>query len=62
MPFLYNEHHGIIVIALSQPNTQNIQEKLAVALTYLEKQDIRSHCVLLTDTEMTFGPRTKPKS
>lgn len=62
VPFLYNEHHGIIVVALSQPNTKTILEKLSVALAHLEKQDIRSHCLLLTDTKMTFGPRAKPKS
>jgi predicted nuclease of predicted toxin-antitoxin system len=62
VPFLYDDHHGIIVIALSQPNTQNILGKLAAALTYTEKMDIRSHCFLLTDTRITFGPRTKPKS
>jgi len=62
VPFLYSEHRGIVVIALSQPNTKNILDKLAVALIHLEKQDIGSHCLLLTDTKMTFGPRTKPQS
>jgi len=61
VPFLFEEHHGIIVIALSQPNTKAILDKLAVALGQMEKQDIRSHCLLLTDTKITFGPRTKPK-
>lgn len=61
VPFLYDDHHGIIVIALSQPNTQNILDKLGAALTYVETMDIRSHCFLLTDNRITFGPRTKPK-
>lgn len=62
VPFLFEDHHGIIVIALSQPNTQSILEKLDVALAHIGKKDIRSHCLMLTDTRITFGPRTKPKS
>ncbi len=62
VPFLFDEHHGIIVITLSQPNAKSILEKLAMALSHIEKQGIYCHCLLLTDTKMTFGPRTKPKS
>lgn len=57
VPFLYNEHHGIVVIALSQPNTKNILEKLDIALSHVGNLDIRSHCLLLTDNRVTFGPR-----
>jgi predicted nuclease of predicted toxin-antitoxin system len=61
VPFLYSEHHGIIVIALSKPNGPAILEKLAMALAHIEKNKIDSHCLLLTDTKMVFGPRAKPK-
>lgn len=59
VPFLYTEHCGIIVIALSQPNTNAILDKLAVALSQMASVDIRSHCLLMTDSRITFGPRRK---
>lgn len=61
IPFLYDKHYGVVVIALSRPNAQNILSKLSLALAFLETREIYSHCLLLTETRITFGPRTKPR-
>lgn len=50
--FLYETHFGIVVIALSQPNTPSILEKLKIGLDYIEKNGIHSKCLLLTDNRI----------
>jgi len=52
IPYLYPKHEGIVVIALSQPNTQNILEKVEYAVSYLEKRTLASRCLLMTDKNM----------
>lgn len=60
--FLYESHHGIIVVALSQPNGRKILQKLELALTYIEKFDIHSQCILLTDHRINLARNTKENS
>ncbi len=54
---LYLTHFGAIVIALSQPNSNAILEKLVWSLEYIEKNDVRSKCLLLTDTRLYIIPK-----
>ena len=51
---LYPVHAGIIVIALSQPNSVNILDKLNAALHIIETCKIKSNCLLLTDKKIYF--------
>ena len=54
IPFLFQEHNGIIVIALSQPNRSNIISKLQWVI---EKSDIDSFSnkiILLRDESYTI--------
>jgi predicted nuclease of predicted toxin-antitoxin system len=57
IPFLYTEHVGVVVVALSQPNTKNILEKVIQALYYLRNIDLHSRCMLLTDKRMYISPK-----
>jgi len=52
IPSTYKNHNGIIVIALSQPNTKNILQKLNIALNYIKNVTIKSPVILLTDSKM----------
>lgn len=47
--FLYETHYGIIVIALSQPDSIKILDKFQLALNYIKEHDLYSNCVLFTD-------------
>ena len=46
-------HSGIIVIALRQPNTNAILEKLKWVLENQNKFEFKNECILLTDTKCT---------
>ena len=46
-------HNGIIVIALRQPNTQAILEKLHWVLKNPERFGFENECILLTDSKCT---------
>ncbi len=59
IPFLWDKHFGIIVIALSQPNSKSILEKLEIALSHIGSVKMESKCILVTDTKMTISPRFK---
>jgi predicted nuclease of predicted toxin-antitoxin system len=52
VPFLYKSHHGIIVIALSQPDSPRILEKLEAALDLIKYTPINSKCLLLKDRKI----------
>jgi predicted nuclease of predicted toxin-antitoxin system len=60
--FLYESHHGIIVIALSQPNAEKILEKLERALEFIKSFDIYSQCILLTGNGFIFNKMPKNNS
>ena len=49
--FLYKPHNGVVVIALSQPNTKNIIEKLKWFLEKFSSQNIENRCLLITDNK-----------
>ena len=52
IPFLYTSHYGIIVIALSQPNSKKIVDKFKIALNFIQNQSIKSKTLLMTDKSM----------
>lgn len=49
VPFLVKSHHGVIVIALSQPNSKNITEKVRWFINHTDLTMLRDKAVLLTD-------------
>jgi predicted nuclease of predicted toxin-antitoxin system len=49
VPFFYESHYGAIVIALSQPDSISILNKLEVALELIKRTSLYSKCLLLTD-------------
>jgi predicted nuclease of predicted toxin-antitoxin system len=46
-------HYGIIVIALRQPNSQAIIEKITWVLNNIERFSFKDGCILLTDKKCT---------
>lgn len=54
IPFLYDHHAGVVVIALSQPNAQKIVERLQWALGQPYLNSITDNCLLLTDRAARF--------
>jgi predicted nuclease of predicted toxin-antitoxin system len=52
--FLYENHYGIIVIALSQPDAASILSKLRTALGTIQKMNIHSTSYLLTDQKIYY--------
>ena len=49
VPYLFPKHHGVIVIALSQPNGKIIMEKLNWALDFMDANPIEMSVLLLKD-------------
>ena len=49
IPFLVEDHYGVIVIALSQPNSKNIIEKVRWFINRVDLTTLRDKAVLLTD-------------
>lgn len=49
VPHLFEEHHGVVVIILRQPNRENILSKLEWFLNYTESKKIRNRIYLLKD-------------
>lgn len=47
--FNHKPHYGIIVIALSAPNTKNICDKLEWVLKQIRSENINNQCYLLSD-------------
>ena len=52
VPFFFDSHHGVIVIALSQPDSRGILEKLELALDLIKRTPIHSKCLLLKDRKI----------
>jgi predicted nuclease of predicted toxin-antitoxin system len=52
VPFFYKSHYGVIVIALSQPDSIGILKKLELALDVIKKTPIYSKCLLLKDRKI----------
>jgi len=53
IPFLFNSHHGIIVINLQQPNSKNITEKAIWFLDHFDLSESSNKVVLLKDKTYT---------
>ena len=51
VPFLFPDHPGTIVIALSQPDRESILNRLQWALSRVSA-DLRSKCYLVTDRKL----------
>jgi predicted nuclease of predicted toxin-antitoxin system len=49
IPGMYENHSGIIVISLRQPNRKNIIDKLIYVLTHFDFATLHSKVLLLTD-------------
>ena len=49
VPFFYENHYGAIVIALSQPDSIRILDKLEMALDLIKRTSLYSKCLLLKD-------------
>ena len=49
IPFLFEEHCGIIVIALRQPNRESVLEKVVFVLDHFELTDLKSKVLHLKD-------------
>ena len=54
IPHLFEEHFGIIVITLRQPNRKKITEKLFFALTHFELPFFNSKVLLLRDNDFSY--------
>jgi len=57
IPFLYQRHEGVVVIALSQPNAARIIDRLRWALDQSYIKKIANNCLLLTDRKVVFTSR-----
>ncbi len=49
IPFQFEQHHGVIIIALRQPSGKSINSKLKWFLENFEFQYIKSRVILLKD-------------
>ena len=49
IPIRYKRHHGIIIIALKQPNRTKIIEKLQFCLDHIDLNDFYSKILLMRD-------------
>jgi len=55
VPHLFENHCGVIVIALRQPNRQGILEKLIWAIENLELHNLANKVVLLRDRRYSIS-------
>lgn len=57
IPLLVRDHHGVVVVALRQPNRQGILKRLEWFLEQFENQDINNRVFELRDsTYLVFPP------
>lgn len=54
IPYLFEKHHGVIVIALQQPNRKSITEKFIFALDHFDLSSFESKILLLRDNSFSF--------
>lgn len=55
IPYMFESHHGVIVVALSQPNRQRIIEKLKWAIENLDLSNISNQIILMRDNHYTIS-------
>ena len=57
IPHLHDHHHGVLVIALRQPNRRKILEKLVWALQQFQESEFKNRVFHLRDkTWLVFPP------
>jgi predicted nuclease of predicted toxin-antitoxin system len=58
IPHIHREHHGIVVVALRQPNRQGVLTRLEWFLTHFDEHELRNNVFELRDrTYIVFrGP------
>ena len=54
IPYLFDKHYGVIVIALTQPNRENILNKLKWILDNFDMSDIANKVILLKDNNYSI--------
>ena len=54
IPYLFEKHHGIIVVALHQPNRKSLIEKLLFAIDYIDLSKLKSKALLLRDKDYSI--------
>ena len=54
IPFLFENHHGVIVINLRQPNRQKITEKFIWFFNHFDLSQFNNTVVLLRDSTYTI--------
>lgn len=57
IPWTHTSHHGVIIIALSQPNAAKIIEKLHYGIKFISGNTIENCCLMLTDRQMHYVKR-----
>ncbi len=57
LPHMYEKHHGVIVVALKQPNRREIQKKIEWVLLNFEIAEVENHVLLLRDQHFTRLPK-----
>jgi len=55
IPYLFEKHYGVIVIALRQPNRQLILEKLIWVIQNLDISNIQNKIIMLRDKNYTIS-------
>jgi predicted nuclease of predicted toxin-antitoxin system len=51
IPLLFSEHHGVVVIALHQPNREKLLRRPEWAMRWMKQGDIRGRVLLVTDQQ-----------
>lgn len=49
IPFLFENHFGVVIITLSKPNRKNIEEKLVWFTENVDLSDISNKAIILRD-------------
>jgi predicted nuclease of predicted toxin-antitoxin system len=57
VPWLFDHHHGVIVVLLAQPNGPAILTKFAWALSFVNNREMRNSSLLLTNSKVYFVQR-----
>jgi len=56
IPYLFASHHGVIVVALRQPNRAAILQRLQWILEKISAQDLSNRVLQLRDTSWIAVP------
>lgn len=59
IPHLFEQHRGVVVVALHQPNRSSIVARLECFLDHAAGEDLRNKVFLLGDTAFRVWPASK---